>query len=259
MRPPPPARQNVTNAWRFGYKSGAGVTQASSDAGQYRLFRVRGGTVSTAVTVVLADHHRVVCEGLRLLLQREPDLDVVAVADDGPDTIELVGRLKPAVLVMDVVLPSMGGLEVLRRLSAEIPETRVVMLSMRSDDWHVRQALAAGAVGYVAKSADPGELLRAIREAAAGRRHVSVPSGVNVSGPGAHGSMPGQRALTSREREVFLLAAVGRTAQQIAHALGMSPRTAETHRRNLMRKLSLRSQTDLVRYAIRIGAIPPDA
>ena len=215
---------------------------------------------SAVITVVLADHHRLVREGVRLLLQREPDIEVIGVGDDAPDTIDLVSRLKPNVLVLDVVLPSMSGLEVLRRLTADVTETRAVVLSMRTDEWHVRQALAAGAVGYVAKESDPGELLHAIREAAAGRRYISLPSGVNLPGPGVESSdRPAENVLTPREREVFQLAAIGRTAQQIAHSLGMSPRTAETHRRNLMRKLSLRSQTDLVRYAIRIGAIPPAA
>ena len=188
-------------------------------------------------------------------------MDVVGVGDDGPGTIDLVSRLRPNVLVLDLVLPGMSGLDVLRRLTADVPETRTVVLTMRTDEWHVRHALAAGAVGYVAKSSDAGALLHAIREAVAGRRYVSLPSGVNLPAPGADPSEKAaiENALTPREREVFLLAAVGRTAQQIAHALGMSPRTAETHRRNLMRKLSLRSQTDLVRYAIRIGAIPPDA
>jgi len=215
---------------------------------------------SAVITVVLAEHHRLVREGVRLLLQREPDIDVVGVGDDAPDTIDLVSRLRPNVLVLDLVLPGMSGLDVLRRLTADFPETRAVVLSMRTDEWHVRHALAAGAVGYVAKESDPGELLHAIREAVAGRRYISLPSGANLPGPGGESSdRPAESVLTPREREVFELAAIGRTAQQIAHALGMSPRTAETHRRNLMRKLSLRSQTDLVRYAIRIGAIPPAA
>ena len=215
---------------------------------------------SAVITVVLADHHRLVREGLRLLLQRESDLEVVGVADDGPDTIDLVSRLRPNVLVLDLVLPSMSGLDVLRRLAADVPETRAVVLSMRTDEWHVRQALAAGAAGYVAKESDAGELLHAIREAVAGRRYVSLPSALTLAESGGQSpDRPAEELLTPREREVFQLAAVGRTAQQIAQTLGMSPRTAETHRRNLMRKLSLRSQTDLVRYAIRIGAIPPAA
>jgi DNA-binding NarL/FixJ family response regulator len=215
---------------------------------------------SALITVALAEDHRLVREGLRMLLQGEADLSVVGMAGDGAEAIELVTALRPSVLVLDLVLPTMNGLDVLRRVVADVPETRVVILSMHTDEWHVREALTAGAAGYVAKDADAAELLRAIRDAAAGRRYLSLPSRAQPLEPGTiPDPQAGTAILTPREREVFQLAALGRTAQQIARTLGMSPRTAETHRRNLMRKLSLRSQTDLVRYAIRVGAVPPDA
>jgi DNA-binding NarL/FixJ family response regulator len=216
------------------------------------------------VTVALADDHRVVRDGLRLVLQSQPELDVVGEAGDGREAVEMVERLSPDVLVLDLMMPGLGGIEVLRQVTRRSPRTRVVVLSMHADEGYVVQALGLGAAGYVLKDASATELLQAVRAVRTGRRYLSPPlseAAVDsyVRRAEAGGAADPYERLTSREREVLHLTAEGLSSTAIAERLGISSRTAETHRANVMAKLGLHNRADLVRYAMGRGLVEVDA
>jgi len=206
------------------------------------------------ITVVLVDDHRVVREGLRALLDAESDLSVIGDAGDGLSAIRLVERLKPDVLLLDLIIPGLNGQEVARRVRKCSPKTRVIVLSMHSSEPYVLEALRNGAAGYVLKDASYTDLIRAIREVMAGWRYLSPPlSKVAIDAyqeKADAATADRYDMLTAREREVLQLAAEGHSNNEIANRLEISPRTAETHRANLMRKLRLRTHTDLIKYAI---------
>ncbi|RLC96983.1 MAG: DNA-binding response regulator [Chloroflexi bacterium] len=215
------------------------------------------------ITVGIADDHNILRQGLRVLLEWTGDFRVIGEAEDGIQAVEMVESLKPDVVVVDVMMPKLNGLEVIRQASRCSPQTALVVLSMYQDEAYVIEALRAGARAYVLKSATSDELVTAIREAAAGRRYLSPPLSqlaiqayIQTAQDSAF-DLP--ELLTSREREVFQLAAEGYTTAQIAEMLSISQRTAQTHRTNLMQKLGLRSQTELVRYAVRHGIIAYDS
>lgn len=212
----------------------------------------------TKTTLVLADDHHVVRQGLRALLESEPDLFVVGEAADGREVAGLVERLGPDVLVLDLMLPGLHGLDVLRQVRRVALRTRVVVLSMYATEAYVAEALKSGASGYVVKSARAAELLRAVREAVAGRRYVAPPLSFEAVEAYLERAKPLDLydILTGREREVLRLAAEGRGNPEIATRLAISVRTVETHRANLMRKLDLHNQTELVRYALARGILP---
>jgi DNA-binding NarL/FixJ family response regulator len=211
------------------------------------------------ITVALAEDHHLVRQGFKLVLAAESDMKLVGEAADGLAAVELVEKQKPNVLLLDLMIPRLHGLEVIRRVHKEHPETRVIVLSMHADEPYVMEALRNGASGYVLKDCTGGDLVQAVRAVAAGRRYLSPMLAERaitgyVERPG-ESDLDVYETLTNRERLVLQLAAEGKTSAEIATALFISPRTAETHRANLMRKLSLRSQTDLVRFAIRRGII----
>lgn len=212
--------------------------------------------------IVLADDHHLVRQALRTLLAAEPDLQVVGEAGDGLEATQVVERLKPDVLVVDLFMPGLGGLEVTREVVRRSPQTRVVILSMYSNEAYVLEAFRNGASGYVLKDSTSADLVQAVRDAVAGRRYLSPPLSQRAIDAYAERSKEAAadayETLTTREREVLHLAAEGYSNPEIAARLSISPRTAETHRANLMRKLGLHSQTDLVRYAIRRGILPPE-
>ena len=201
-------------------------------------------------------------QGLRALLEREPDLSVVGEAADGEAALEAVARLAPDVLILDLMMPGVNGLEVLRQATKRGSGTRFIVLSMHSTEAYVLEALRSGASAYVLKEATASDLVRAVREVMAGRRYLSPPlseHAIDAYTKRAQAmSIKPHGVLTAREMEVLRLAAQGYSGQQIAAALTISPRTAETHRSHLMRKLDLHSQTDLVRYAIRERLVLPD-
>ena len=211
-------------------------------------------------TIVLADDHHVVRQGLRSLLEAEPDFSVVGETGDGVEAAQLVERLQPDVLVLDLMMPGLNGLEVTRQVSRRSPRTRVVILSMHADEAHVLEGLRAGAVAYVLKESTSAELVRAVREAVAGRRYLSPPlseRAIEVYMQKAESTvLDPYETLTAREREVLYLVAEGHSNAEIADRLFISRRTVETHRANLMRKLGLRTQTDLISYALRRGILP---
>lgn len=212
------------------------------------------------ITVVLADDHTVVRQGLRSLLERERGALVVGEAADGPAAIALVARLQPDVLVVDIMMPRMSGLEVIRQLQRSAPRTRVVVLSMHADAVYVREALRAGAIGYVLKEAPAAEFALAVHEAAHGRRYLDQTLAASLADSAIHAGSAAvddpHDLLTDRERAVLALAAQGHTSAAIAARLALSVRTVETYRANLLHKLDLRNQSELVRYAIRRGIIP---
>ena len=210
-------------------------------------------------TIVLAEDHKLVRQGIRALLESEPWLSVVGEAGDGIEAIDLVQRLQPDLLLLDLMMPGLSGLEVVQRVRWLSPRTRVVILSMYANKSYVMEALTRGAAAYVLKDASMSDLLDSLSEVMAGRRYVSAALfGEDIAAyiaqePSTILDLHG--TLTPRERQVFLLAAEGNTASEAAAHLGISRRTLEAHRGNLMRKLGLHSQTELVRYAISRGII----
>jgi two-component system, NarL family, response regulator NreC len=219
----------------------------------------------TPATIVLADDHQVVREGLRLVLDAQPDFVVVGEAADGLQAAELVGRLKPDLLVADLVMPGLGGLDVAREARRRSPKTRVVILSMHSSDSFVLEALKNGASAYVLKDSSAAELTQAIHTVLAGRRYLSPPlsqKAIDDYVARAEGSAVDlYETLTTREREVLHLAAEGLGNPAVGERLGISPRTAETHRAHVMDKLGLRNAAALVVYALHRGLLvaQPDA
>lgn len=211
-------------------------------------------------TIVLADDHHIVRQGLRALLEVEPDLNVVGEAGDGLEAVHNVEVLNPKVLVLDLMMPGLNGLDVLRQIKKRSPNTQVVILSMYANEAYVLEALSNGAAAYVLKDSSSNDLVLAVREAAAGRRYLSPPltaRAIEVYQEKAKAaSLDPYETLTSREREVLHLAAEGHTNNEIGARLGISSRTAETHRSNLMHKLDLHTQGDLIRFALRRGIIP---
>lgn len=215
-----------------------------------------------AVTIVLADDHPLVRLGLQALLQAQADFCVVGEASDGLEALRVVEHLKPQVLVLDLQMPHLSGLPVLQQVSKRCPATRVIILSMHRDESYVIQALQHGAAAYVLKDANSTELVQAIRAVASGHRYLSPPLSDYALEAYAQKAkataLDSYATLTEREQEVLHLAAEGHNSGEIAARLFISPRTAETHRAHLMRKLGLASHTDLVRYALRRGIIPLD-
>lgn len=212
-----------------------------------------------SITIVLADDHPVVRLGLRALLEAEPDFELVGEAADGLEVAPLVERLRPNVLVLDLIMPGINGLDVTREVTRKWPETKVIILSMHATEGYVLDSLRNGASAYVLKGSHATDLVQAVREVAAGRRFLSPPlseRAVEVYARSAErATLDLYDTLTTREREVFHLAADGYSSADIASRLFVSPRTVETHRANLMRKLGLRTQTELVRYALRRGIV----
>jgi two-component system, NarL family, response regulator NreC len=215
-----------------------------------------------AISIILADDHPVVRRGMQSVLEAEQDFLIVGLAADGLETVRLTERLKPDVLVLDLMMPGLGGLEALRIIREKSLRTRVVILSMYSSSAFIAQALQIGATGYVLKGCPEESLLRSIREAAAGRRFLSPP--VTEIAINAYieqsktGPIDPHETLTPRQREVLQLVAEGKTNAEIAARLNISQRTVENHRTAFMQRLGLQNQTDLIRHAIRHGLIPQE-
>ena len=209
--------------------------------------------------LMLADDHQIVRQGLRAILRAVPDFELAGEAADGLEVVRLAERLKPDVIVLDLMMPRLSGLEATRQLTRRTHRPKVVVLSMHSNEAYVLEALAAGALGYVVKDAGAEELVQAIRVVASGRRYLSRPlcaEDVEAYARRVEGGPPDPfLQLTAREREVLQLTAEGHSGSDIAERLFISPRTVETHRANLMRKLGVRNQKELVRYAVQRGKL----
>jgi DNA-binding NarL/FixJ family response regulator len=210
--------------------------------------------------VLLADDHKILRQGLRTLLEREKDIQIVGEADNGRSSVKLTGELAPDVVIMDVAMPDLNGIDATRHITQADPRTRVLALSMHSDGRYVRGMLQAGARGYILKDCAAEELTHAIRTVMAGQVYVSpgvMDTIVNayvrqLTAAGA------PTTLTRREREVLQLLAEGGSTANIAAGLHLSVKTIETHRKRIMDKLDLRSIAELTKYAIREGITTVD-
>jgi DNA-binding NarL/FixJ family response regulator len=215
-----------------------------------------------SISIILADDHTILRQGLRAILEAEPDFEVVGEASTGVETLEQAEQLNPDVIVLDLMLPDIHGLEITRQLSRENPHARIVILSMYSKEAYVFEAFKSGASAYVLKGSDSSQLIQAIKESMRGFRFLSPP--LSQEGLQAYIlSTRGQQlnpyeTLTNRERQILHLAAGGCSNNEIAQQLMISPRTVESHRAKLMNKLGLHNQLELLRYAIQNGIIPLD-
>jgi len=209
------------------------------------------------VKLLLADDHKMMRDGLRAVLEKEEGVEIVGEAATGHEAIELARRLRPEIVIMDISMPDLNGVDATHRIVAEWPSAKVIVLSMSSDRRYVVAMLAAGAVGYVLKDSDSGELVQAVRAVARGHTFLSPSiTGLLVGGlveSETRSRSKSERPLTTREREVLQLLAEGRSSKEIASRLAISVHTVETHRRQIMDKLSLRTIAELTKYAIREG------
>lgn len=209
-----------------------------------------------SIRVLVVDDHAVVRAGLKLLLDAEEDIETVGEAGNAKEALFAARSLKPDVVLMDVVMPGESGIEATRAILHDVPEARVLVLSMQDDPSYVREAFAAGASGYVLKEAADAELVAAVREVAAGGRYVNPALGARLVAAEAEARARAEAdPLSEREREVLRLLALGHTNQEIAKMLYISARTAETHRAHIMQKLRLSTRAELVRYAIEQGLL----
>jgi DNA-binding NarL/FixJ family response regulator len=209
------------------------------------------------VNILLVDDHQMMREGLRAVLEQEPDLHVAGEAADGRAALEACDRLQPDVVVMDVGMPGLDGIEATRQLQSRAPRARVVALSMNADRRYVQAMLSAGAWAYLVKSAASDELIRALRAVSHGEKYVSpavAGAAVDALGGGSAAVRADPRGqLSPREREVLQLIAEGLTSKEIAMRLRVAVSTIETHRKQIMAKLDLRSVAELTKFAIRAG------
>ncbi len=209
------------------------------------------------VKILLVDDHQIMREGLRALLEKESDLEVVAEASNGREALDLVQRDPPNIVVMDIGMPKLNGIETARIVTSDHPDINVVALSTHADKRYVVSMLQAGAVAYVLKDAAAAELVQAIRTTLRGRKYLSPQIASTVIDSFLNGESPDTEKpaaeLGAREREVLQLLAEGMTSCEIASQLHISTSTVETHRRNIMKKLSLHSVAELTKYAIREG------
>src|ERR1051325_197118 len=214
------------------------------------------------ITVLLAEDHLIVREGFRGLLKGERDIEIVGEAETGRQAVQLAKKLRPAVVVMDIAMPQLNGLEATRQILAAVPATKVIMLSAHADDAYLQQANAAGAAGYLIKQASSHSLCEAIREVQKGNTFFSPSIGKHLKhqyekSPRRIGGLDKKRSsgLSSREVEVLQLIAEGRANKETAAELGISIKTVEKHRQHLMQKLNIHDTAGLTRYAVSAGII----
>jgi two-component system, NarL family, response regulator NreC len=208
------------------------------------------------LNVLLVDDHAVVRSGLKLLLEREDDIDIVGEAGTAEEAVAASRTVEPDVVVMDVVLPDESGIRATRTIMAERPTSRVLVLSVQDDPAYVREAFAAGASGYLLKEGADTDLVQAVREVGGGGRYVHPGLGARlIVAETAEQAKVQADPLSTREREVLRLLALGHTNQEIAQLLTISVRTAETHRAHIMRKLHLQTRAELVRHALASGLL----
>ncbi len=218
----------------------------------------RKGIDMARVQIALVDDHALVRAGIRKLLEGFSDIEIVGEAGDGRAAIELVEAKNPDIVIMDIAMPGLNGLEAVERLSKDFPRTRVIILSMHATEEYVLKALRSGAKGYLVKDAAMNELELAVRSVADGRTYLSPSISSYVIDGYVHGTddaVPQLKVLTSRQREILQLIAEGQTTKEIAHTLNVSVKTVESHRARLMERAKVHDIAGLVRYAIRMGII----
>ena len=207
------------------------------------------------IRILLADDHGVVRQGFKMILDAEPDMEIVGEAGNGREAIELADQLKPDVVVMDVAMPELNGIEATRRIAGSAPHVRVLALSMHKDSVYVREVLRAGARGYLLKDSGPSDLVSAVRAVARGEGYLSpAVSDAVLDDYRKHVTNPID-LLSSREREVLQMLAEGKTNKEIAGVLNLSVYTVDAHRGHIMEKLNLHSINELVRFAVRNGLV----
>jgi len=206
--------------------------------------------------VLVADDHGIVRTGVKLLLDRQPDMEVIAEAEDGVDAVEQVIEHKPDVAILDVSMPRMTGLQATHEIKQQVPDTQVLILSMHDDERYLFEALRAGAAGYVLKRAADEDLVNAVRAAARGEPFLtSTAQQALIRDFLERGDQP--QELTPREQEIVKLIAEAHTNKSIAEILHLSEKTVESHRARVLQKLGMRDRVELVRYAIRRGLVEP--
>ena len=215
------------------------------------------------IRVLIADDHAIVREGLRQLLNGQTDMEVAGEAEDGRQALEKVKSLHPDVILLDIAMPHLSGLEVISLIRGAAPETQVVVLSMHSKETYVQQVLSSGALGYVLKASPSTDILEAIRMAHRDEYFLSSRLKAEVIGKylktkRSTPALRGYDLLTEREQQVFRLVAQGHSTSQIADILCVSPKTVEKHRTSLMNKLGVHDRLELLKYAIKIGIVDPE-
>jgi len=216
-----------------------------------------------ATRILLVDDHQVLRLGLRSLLESETDLKIVGEAGDGPEALNLIEQLIPDLIVLDIMLPHINGIDVLHQIHTRYPNIRIVIYSMYDNEAYIVEALTGGANAYVLKQSTSSDLVLAIQKSMAGKRYLTpslseraIDTYIKYLQSAKAGESNPYETLTLREREVFILAAQGHSNSEIATNLSLSSRTVETHRANMMHKLGLHSQVDLVRLALERGILP---
>jgi two-component system, NarL family, response regulator NreC len=212
------------------------------------------------IRVVVADDHTIIRSGLRMLLEREAGFEVVGEASDGRQAVDLAESLKPDVIMLDIGMPNLNGIEATRQIVQKLPRTRVVVLSMHSDESYVLKALKSGARGYLLKDSAESDILNAIRAVSEGKAYFSPEISKMLVDDymrqmQQRGVEDSYELLTGREREILQLLAEGKSNKEISSALNLSPYTVETHRSNILQKLNLHSLPELILYAVRKGVI----
>jgi DNA-binding NarL/FixJ family response regulator len=212
------------------------------------------------ISVLVADDHSIVREGIRRLIEGESDIKLCGEAADGREVLEQVEKYRPNVLILDITMPRLSGLETLERVRAKHPNVKTILLSVHADPLMIRSAVSLGVDGYLLKNARTSEILSAIRAVTRGGSYFSPPVAREIVAQIREPSSPADQPfslLSGREREVLHLIAEGLSAKEIATELNISTKTVEAHRTSLMRKLGVRKATELVRYAVRHGLIDP--
>ena len=214
-----------------------------------------------SIRVLIADDHRVILDGLRLLLEAKGDIKVVGEAVNGREAVQKARELNADIVIMDIAMPELNGIEATRQICQSAPATRVIILSMHSTTEHIKRAIKAGAQGYLLKESTGVELVDAVHAVLKGRRYISqkisdilIDEFVDHSDGGS--AEPSLERLSPREREIIQMVVEGKTSSEIANLIFLSPKTVETYRSRLMQKLGIKNLPDLIKFAIQKGLIP---